>query len=84
MNWPELVNQQSAAIVSWVLDILTGWPLLAVSVRRLHDLDKTGFVLLLWPIPMVGLVILVWAFARAGTPGQNRFGARAAIGGSKA
>jgi uncharacterized membrane protein YhaH (DUF805 family) len=53
-------------------------------VRRLHDLDKTGWLLVLWVIPMVGLVIVVWVFGRLGTPGQNRSGFTAATGSSTA
>ena len=49
-------------------------PGLAVSVRRLHDLDKSGWYLLLVLIPLVGAIILiVWA-CQEGTRGPNRFG----------
>jgi uncharacterized membrane protein YhaH (DUF805 family) len=49
-------------------------PGLAVAVRRLHDLDKSGWWLLLYLIPIVGvIIILVWVCTK-GTPGANRFG----------
>ena len=49
-------------------------PGLAVSVRRLHDLDKSGWFLLLVLIPVVGaIILLVWA-CKEGTPGPNHFG----------
>lgn len=49
-------------------------PSLAVDVRRMHDLDRSGWFVLLGLIPLVGpLVLLAW-FCRAGTPGPNRFG----------
>ena len=48
-------------------------PGLAVSVRRLHDIDRTGWWLLLC-ITIIGFFVLIyWAFLR-GTPGPNRFG----------
>lgn len=48
-------------------------PGLSVSVRRLHDIDRTGWWLLLC-ITIIGFfVLLYWAFLR-GTPGPNRFG----------
>jgi uncharacterized membrane protein YhaH (DUF805 family) len=43
-------------------------PLLAVSVRRMHDIDKSGWYLL---IPVYGWVILPLC---EGTKGPNRFG----------
>jgi uncharacterized membrane protein YhaH (DUF805 family) len=49
-------------------------PTLAVSVRRLHDLDRTGWWLLLVLIPLIGAIwLLVW-FCTRGTVGPNRFG----------
>ena len=49
-------------------------PSLAAGVRRLHDVDKSGWFLLLGLIPIVGLVLLYF-FVIPGTPGDNRFGA---------
>ena len=49
-------------------------PGIAVSVRRLHDLDKSGWFLLIALIPIAGaIIVLVW-MCQAGTPGPNRFG----------
>lgn len=49
-------------------------PGLAVGVRRLHDINKSGWWLLLWFIPIIGWIILiVWAIRR-GDEGTNRFG----------
>jgi uncharacterized membrane protein YhaH (DUF805 family) len=49
-------------------------PGLAVSVRRLHDLDKSGWFVLIGLIPLVGFIILIVWFCTKGTPGPNRFG----------
>jgi len=49
-------------------------PSIAVSVRRLHDINKSGWWLLLIFIPLIGgLVLLVFAVME-GTRGDNRFG----------
>jgi len=49
-------------------------PTIAVSVRRLHDVDRSGWFLFINGIPLVGFVLLlVWA-CEAGTPGPNQFG----------
>jgi len=49
-------------------------PGIAVSVRRLHDIDKSGWWLLIWLIPIVGWIILiVWAIKK-GDGASNRFG----------
>jgi uncharacterized membrane protein YhaH (DUF805 family) len=47
-------------------------PSLAVGARRLHDIDKSGWFLLLWFIPVIGwIVLLVWAIQEGKEP--NRF-----------
>jgi uncharacterized membrane protein YhaH (DUF805 family) len=49
-------------------------PGLAVSVRRLHDIDKSGWWLFLILIPIIGAVVLLVWFCTRGTMGSNRFG----------
>ena len=49
-------------------------PTLAVSIRRLHDLDYTGWWMLLWFLPVVGWIILLILFCTKGSEGYNRFG----------
>ncbi len=49
-------------------------PGLAVSVRRLHDLDRSGWWVLLIFIPLIGLIVLIIWNCMRGTPGPNRFG----------
>jgi uncharacterized membrane protein YhaH (DUF805 family) len=49
-------------------------PGLAVAVRRLHDLDRGGWWLLIVFTGIGIIVLLIWDCMR-GTPGPNRFGA---------
>ena len=48
-------------------------PSLAISVRRLHDIDRTGWWVLLDLTAIGSLVLIYWACLR-GTVGANRFG----------
>jgi len=48
-------------------------PGLAVSVRRLHDVDRSGWTLLLALIPFVNLYLL-YLYVQPGTAGDNRYG----------
>jgi uncharacterized membrane protein YhaH (DUF805 family) len=52
-------------------------PGLGVSVRRLHDIDRTGWWILLVLIPLIGAIILIIWYCQKGTPGPNRFGSEA-------
>lgn len=49
-------------------------PGLAMAVRRLHDGDRSGWWLLILFIPLVGILVLLFWFVQAGTPGSNQFG----------
>ncbi len=49
-------------------------PGLAVAVRRLHDTGKSGWMLLVGLIPIVGgILLLVWYFTDS-TRGTNQYG----------
>ena len=49
-------------------------PSLAVSVRRLHDVGKTGWFLLIVLVPIVGAIWLLVLDCTDGQPGENRYG----------
>lgn len=49
-------------------------PGLAAAVRRLHDSNKSGWMILLGLIPFVGFIILLVFYIQAGTQGPNDYG----------
>jgi uncharacterized membrane protein YhaH (DUF805 family) len=58
-----------------LVNLLLVWPALAVSVKRWHDRDKSGWWVLLNLLPVVGwLWVLIDNGFLRGTPGPNRFG----------
>ncbi|MGB0470530.1 MAG: DUF805 domain-containing protein [Ilumatobacteraceae bacterium] len=49
-------------------------PGIAAGVRRLHDTGKSGWLMLVSLIPLVGGIILIVFLAQPGTPGANEYG----------
>jgi uncharacterized membrane protein YhaH (DUF805 family) len=49
-------------------------PSLAVTVRRLHDIDRTGWWILINLVPLIGTIVLLVFALTPGTPGSNRYG----------
>ena len=56
----------------WSLAILL--PQLGLGVRRLHDIGKSGWLMLLSLIPIVGWIILIIWWAKEGDPNENQYG----------
>ncbi|CAA0224312.1 DUF805 domain-containing protein [Tenacibaculum maritimum] len=50
-------------------------PNIALSIRRLHDIGKSGWLLLLAFIPLIGGIYLLILFATNGDSGNNEYGA---------
>jgi uncharacterized membrane protein YhaH (DUF805 family) len=49
-------------------------PSLGVTIRRLHDHDRSGWWVLLGLLPLVGALVLLYWYATRGTVGANRYG----------
>ena len=62
-------------LISFIYAIGVLIPGLAVTVRRLHDTDRSGWWLLVAFIPIVGALALLYFMVVDGTPGANRYGA---------
>lgn len=61
----------SGLLLIYILATLV--PTLAVTARRLHDTDRSGWWQLLNLIPLLSLIVLVFTILE-GTRGDNRFG----------
>jgi uncharacterized membrane protein YhaH (DUF805 family) len=61
-------------IVAGLFALFSFVPALAVSIRRLHDQDRSGWLLLLGLIPLLGGFALLVLMCLSGTVGGNRYG----------
>jgi uncharacterized membrane protein YhaH (DUF805 family) len=68
---PGDLRDANPLVAIWILAVLL--PTLAVSVRRLHDIDKTGWWYLIILIPTIGFLVLIYWACLKGTTGPNRF-----------
>ncbi len=56
----------------YVLTVLI--PGLAVLTRRLHDIGKSGWMILIALIPLIGAIWLLVLMVTDSNPGENRYG----------
>ena len=61
-------------LLSGIYTLAVSIPGIAVSVRRLHDTDRSGWWLLINAIPLIGIIVFLVFTAQAGTPGDNQYG----------
>ncbi|MBG6027382.1 MULTISPECIES: DUF805 domain-containing protein [Proteus] len=75
MNTGEMSSLGSiAGIIIGIYSLAIIIPSLAVTIRRFHDQDKSGWMFLLAFIPAVGGLIVFVFMCLEGTRGDNRFG----------
>jgi uncharacterized membrane protein YhaH (DUF805 family) len=68
-------EEAGIGLLSGLFVLATIVPTIAVTVRRLHDTDRSGWWVLLEFVPIIGgLVLLVFTLLDS-QPGANRFGA---------
>lgn len=48
---------------------------ISLQVRRFHDLDKSGWFVLVAFVPIISIIVPIFLFFVKGTEGRNRFGA---------
>ncbi len=63
-----------ASLLGAIFSLVVFLPSLAVLVRRLHDIDRTGWWALIALIPVIGTLVLIFFTVQRGSTGGNRFG----------
>jgi len=67
-----LIIISSLIVLAYILGFLL--PALGVTIRRLHDINKSGWWMLVSIIPIIGFLILIYFLVQKGTDGENQYG----------
>ncbi len=67
-------NSSIFSFISGIVSLALLIPNLAVSVRRLHDIGRSGWYYLISFIPVVGQIIMIVWFCQDSVPGTNMYG----------
>lgn len=71
-----LLAQMLGNTLNILISLVLFLPALAVGCRRLHDTDRSGWLQLLWLIPLIGWIVLIVFWVQDGK--ANRYGDAAA------
>ena len=64
---------ESSGPIETIFSIILIIPSLTLNVRRLHDINKSGYNLL-WCLTIIGILFVWIMFLLRGTDGDNRYG----------
>lgn len=67
-------DPESAGALASLVILAHLLPNIALDVRRLHDLDRSGWFALVNLVPLVGPIVLIVWCCQPGTRGGNQFG----------
>lgn len=64
----------SFVMLDIVFTILVTWVLFATYVKRCHDINRSGWIVLTALIPFINLLVLLYLGFASGTAGVNKYG----------
>ena len=70
----DLMDPTSLGVLQIVYNLVLLIPSFSVTIRRLHDINKSGWNLLFMLIPLFGAVYIIILNILKGTDGDNKYG----------
>lgn len=71
---PYILLEMEFDILAGLFFLLTGISSIMLNIKRSHDLDKTGWFVLLLAVPLLNAAVLLYLFFARGTYGDNAYG----------
>lgn len=70
--WSSLYNISEFLDIVFIL--ISTIPMISLTARRLHDINRSGWWQLLYAIPIINFIILLILLFKTGDEGENNFG----------
>jgi uncharacterized membrane protein YhaH (DUF805 family) len=71
---PLIFSENIANIIGYLYLLAVIIPSLAILARRLHDIDRSGWWILIGFVPLIGAIVLIIFAVLDSTPGTNSYG----------
>jgi uncharacterized membrane protein YhaH (DUF805 family) len=69
-----IIRQGGFGLLQGLYNLAVLIPSIAVTVRRLHDIGRTGWWILIGLIPVIGGIVLLIFMLLDSEPGENQYG----------
>ncbi|MEM7462636.1 MAG: DUF805 domain-containing protein [Pseudomonadota bacterium] len=70
----ERFEEDAGQPLSFLVSLALLLPCIAVACRRLHDIGRSGWWLLIGFIPIIGFLVLLYWYVQPSEPNQNQYG----------
>mgnify|MGYP003460229328 CR=1 FL=1 len=67
-------TERGVGLLEGIYSLAVLIPGIAVSVRRLHDTNRSGWWLLIVFVPLIGVIVLFVYMVQDSQPGENQYG----------
>ncbi len=74
LSFAFMVNKELFIVLYWLLLLAAVWPGLALSVKRCHDRNKSGWFFLVALVPLLSIWYFVEIYFLKGSNGSNQYG----------
>ena len=69
-----VINASGIGPIEMIYALLILLPSIAVTVRRLHDISRSGWWLLICLVPLIGIIVLIVFAAQGSDLNDNQYG----------
>ena len=74
LSWLIVEYTGEPPLLGWIIAVLAWLAFSPVIIKRSHDVDLSGWSILLLFIPFANVIFLFYLLIKEGTQGTNRFG----------
>ena len=74
------IGPENVSFLAIIYGLAVLIPSLAVSVRRLHDTNRSGWWLLIGLVPLIGAIAILVFTVQDGQPSENQYGSNPKAG----
>jgi uncharacterized membrane protein YhaH (DUF805 family) len=67
-------KSSGTGLLSSIFSLAMLLPSLGVSIRRLHDIGRSGWWVLVSLVPVIGFIVLIIFYVKDSQPGSNEYG----------